>query len=361
MKWGRKASSPPSFGSSVITRVFPASWFSKFKQIGGTLETTNQQRGKLDFPTGNPLLPAARRHARFYSLDDDPYWTLSFRKDTGEAKRRNTSGRNRINPLSYDYDADFQVAVPSFKRELQVINEVDAKEINQEQFRKKGGNRGAQLKKENVSARRSRKQRSRVERRKKAGFDDGETESSNRKEEEAFPPEPEETSRVKEESQDSEVSNSRNHQDVSLQNFGPSSDEEIKVKAESQCRRSCGRKTKHNRKKAYAPRSECRIQALEEIKKARRKLNKETEEEATESSTISNSFAVVKSSFNPQQDFRDSMVEMIRVKGIRRREELQELLACYLTLNYDEHHDLIINAFQQVWFESTDSEKQCDE
>ncbi|KAL0442605.1 UNVERIFIED_CONTAM: Transcription repressor OFP5 [Sesamum latifolium] len=73
--------------------------------------------------------------------------------------------------------------------------------------------------------------------------------------------------------------------------------------------------------------------------------------QVAEGATIFDSFAVVKSSFKPQQDFRDSMVEMIRAKRIRQPEELQELLACYLTLNHDGHHELIIKVFQEVWFE----------
>ncbi|XP_073007735.1 uncharacterized protein [Typha latifolia] len=62
-------------------------------------------------------------------------------------------------------------------------------------------------------------------------------------------------------------------------------------------------------------------------------------------------FAVVKKSSDPQKDFRESMVEMIAEKGIGRPEELESLLACYLTLNSDEHHDVIVQVFRQVWFE----------
>ncbi|KAG0488972.1 hypothetical protein HPP92_007783 [Vanilla planifolia] len=63
------------------------------------------------------------------------------------------------------------------------------------------------------------------------------------------------------------------------------------------------------------------------------------------------SFAVVKRSSNPQKDFRESMVEMIREKGMKRPEELESLLACYISLNSDEHHDMIVKAFRQVWFD----------
>ncbi|KAA8543666.1 hypothetical protein F0562_021588 [Nyssa sinensis] len=60
------------------------------------------------------------------------------------------------------------------------------------------------------------------------------------------------------------------------------------------------------------------------------------------------SFAIVKSSFDPQKDFRDSMVEMIVENNIRSSKDLEELLACYLSLNSDEYHNLIVKAFEQI-------------
>jgi uncharacterized protein (TIGR01568 family) len=62
-------------------------------------------------------------------------------------------------------------------------------------------------------------------------------------------------------------------------------------------------------------------------------------------------FAVVKRSREPEKDFKKSMVEMILEKGIREPEELERLLACYLTLNADEHYDVIVKVFRQVCFE----------
>lgn len=96
--------------------------------------------------------------------------------------------------------------------------------------------------------------------------------------------------------------------------------------------------------------TECKIKPLEDIKKAKR-MKKKTKERALGDTTIFDSHAVTKSSFNPQRDFRESMIEMIIEKGIERPEELEELLACYLTLNYDEYHDLIVKVFRQVWSE----------
>ncbi|XAR59277.1 hypothetical protein NMG60_11015032, partial [Bertholletia excelsa] len=107
-----------------------------------------------------------------------------------------------------------------------------------------------------------------------------------------------------------------------------------------------------SRIRVYSPkmvsRIECRIKALEDMKKAKLKTKKEAK---GSDRRAFDSFAMVKRSYDPQRDFRDSMIEMITKKGLRRAEELEELLACYLTLNADEFHDLIIKVFRQVWFE----------
>jgi uncharacterized protein (TIGR01568 family) len=62
--------------------------------------------------------------------------------------------------------------------------------------------------------------------------------------------------------------------------------------------------------------------------------------------------AVVRRTRDPQRAFRESMVEMIASgEGPAAPEELERLLACYLSLNADEHHDCIVKVFRQVWFE----------
>lgn len=70
--------------------------------------------------------------------------------------------------------------------------------------------------------------------------------------------------------------------------------------------------------------------------------------------SMSESFAVVKSSKDPQRDFRDSMVEMIMENNLCASKDLEDLLACYLSLNSDEYHDLIISVFKQIWFDIID-------
>ncbi|CAH9134700.1 unnamed protein product [Cuscuta epithymum] len=63
------------------------------------------------------------------------------------------------------------------------------------------------------------------------------------------------------------------------------------------------------------------------------------------------SFAVVKTSQDPQRDFRESMVEMIVENNIRTSSDLENLLACFLSMNSDEYHDMIIKVFKQIWFD----------
>jgi uncharacterized protein (TIGR01568 family) len=139
--------------------------------------------------------------------------------------------------------------------------------------------------------------------------------------------------------------------------------EELKSKSEKErkslhvSRDSQRRRTKQNSKvRVYSPRTAskveiCKIKALEDMKKSKLKMKKKEKERIAEETTCLESFAVAKCSFDPQQDFRDSMLEMIMEKRISQPEELEELLACYLTLNSDEYHDLIIKVFRQVWFD----------
>lgn len=64
---------------------------------------------------------------------------------------------------------------------------------------------------------------------------------------------------------------------------------------------------------------------------------------------LAESFAVVKSSRDPRRDFRESMEEMITENGIRTAADLEDLLACYLSLNAAEYHDLIVEVFEHIW------------
>uniref|UniRef100_A0A1J3JZ65 Transcription repressor n=1 Tax=Noccaea caerulescens TaxID=107243 RepID=A0A1J3JZ65_NOCCA len=61
--------------------------------------------------------------------------------------------------------------------------------------------------------------------------------------------------------------------------------------------------------------------------------------------------AVMKASVDPRRDFKESMEEMIAENNIRASKDLEELLACYLCLNSDEYHHIIISVFKQIWLD----------
>ncbi|MCO5595414.1 hypothetical protein L7F22_049456 [Adiantum nelumboides] len=71
----------------------------------------------------------------------------------------------------------------------------------------------------------------------------------------------------------------------------------------------------------------------------------------TAHSRVFDSFAVVKCSYDPKQDFKQSMVEMIFEKDLNSSHDMVELLQCYLTLNPPRYHDTIVKVFTEVWSE----------
>lgn len=72
---------------------------------------------------------------------------------------------------------------------------------------------------------------------------------------------------------------------------------------------------------------------------------------------VSASFVIVKSSDDPQREFRESMVEMIVANDITSGKDLEELLACYLSLNSKEYHEVIVKVFRQIWFDLSNHRK----
>ncbi|CAK8571346.1 unnamed protein product [Lathyrus sativus] len=59
--------------------------------------------------------------------------------------------------------------------------------------------------------------------------------------------------------------------------------------------------------------------------------------------------AVEKDSDDPYLDFRYSMLQMILENEICSKDDLRELLNCFLELNSMEHHGIIIRAFTEIW------------
>ncbi|KAJ9564409.1 hypothetical protein OSB04_000375 [Centaurea solstitialis] len=61
------------------------------------------------------------------------------------------------------------------------------------------------------------------------------------------------------------------------------------------------------------------------------------------------SFAVVKRSEDPYDDFKRSMMEMIMEKQMFEENDLEQLLQCFLSLNSRFHHGVIVEAFSEIW------------
>lgn len=70
---------------------------------------------------------------------------------------------------------------------------------------------------------------------------------------------------------------------------------------------------------------------------------------SSDSSSRAESFAVVKKSKDPYEDFRTSMVEMIVERQIFASAELQQLLQCFLSLNSRQHHKVIVQVFLEIY------------
>ncbi|NP_001311741.1 transcription repressor OFP7-like [Capsicum annuum] len=64
---------------------------------------------------------------------------------------------------------------------------------------------------------------------------------------------------------------------------------------------------------------------------------------------VKESFAIVKKSQDPYEDFKRSMMEMILEKEMFEKNELEQLLQCFLSLNGKHYHGVIVDAFSEIW------------
>ncbi|KAL0437058.1 UNVERIFIED_CONTAM: Transcription repressor OFP6 [Sesamum radiatum] len=64
---------------------------------------------------------------------------------------------------------------------------------------------------------------------------------------------------------------------------------------------------------------------------------------------IHGTLAVVKDTDDPYRDFRHSMLQVIFENEICSRNDLQQLLHCFLELNSPHHHEVIVKAFMEIW------------
>lgn len=58
--------------------------------------------------------------------------------------------------------------------------------------------------------------------------------------------------------------------------------------------------------------------------------------------------AMEKCSYDPREDFRESMVEMIRKSQMEDSRDLRCLLNCYMSMNSDEYWGVILEVFHEV-------------
>ncbi|KAK9047822.1 hypothetical protein SSX86_033216 [Deinandra increscens subsp. villosa] len=80
--------------------------------------------------------------------------------------------------------------------------------------------------------------------------------------------------------------------------------------------------------------------------RANRKPEKKSKRKS--GSLVKDSFAVAKTSSNPHEDFRASMVEMIVEKKIYGADDLADMFECFISLNSDEHHRVIFEVFSEI-------------
>ncbi|KAL5557259.1 hypothetical protein UlMin_039495 [Ulmus minor] len=64
---------------------------------------------------------------------------------------------------------------------------------------------------------------------------------------------------------------------------------------------------------------------------------------------VRESYAVVKKSEDPYEDFKRSMMEMILEKQMFDDDDLEQLLHCFLSLNSRQYHGVIVQAFSEIW------------
>ncbi|XP_050378388.1 probable transcription repressor OFP9 [Argentina anserina] len=58
--------------------------------------------------------------------------------------------------------------------------------------------------------------------------------------------------------------------------------------------------------------------------------------------------AMEKCSYDPREDFRESMAEMIMAKRIEEPKDLRSLLNYYVSMNSEEYHEIILEVFHEL-------------
>lgn len=323
MKWGKKKPVSSS-SSSGLSRAHPVSWFSKLSgssDLKPVKEKKQDDEASQKTSAKSSLSSTKRRNGIHES--SKRLQRVSAEKENAATRSANMESNEKLEEIM----SSVRKKVRDFQRETRNFQEVEAMDRD----------KGTVIMTPRVQMNRDKQ---RCERR-------------DQKLLEQKPKRPEQDAEVKmkKPARRTGTSNSREtlvaHQ---WQHLKETKLREVKLKADKQrksmyLRRELGTKEK-SKVRVFSPRSseKCRVKAIEDLKKAKLRAR----EQELDGGMENESFAVVKCSSDPQKDFRDSMTEMITENGINHPEELKELLVCYLRLNSDEYHDMIINVFQQV-------------
>ncbi|GAA0144089.1 hypothetical protein LIER_04620 [Lithospermum erythrorhizon] len=414
MKWGKRGMhSPPTYLINHVFPI--SWLMKLKRKSGSFRPGTEQAKckGKIPEMARCSSMPTKWKEGRFYSGSDDLYWRLSFGDDTLEDKKCRDV-RSLWYDSDDEFSLPKSRCKSSKPREVNRLTVPEIKDITKKQYKvihmqEKDQLKGMKVREQNIIAqagyaRKDQEQRSfdrRVLKEKKSNMSKRYLEEKERAlqlaQENIFKNEPLKTVKLRDELQKSRVidhgrksnlicpsCSSRmanencifDYLDLEDANANPEEEfssemqklqskkiNEIVPKNEhhrlsvhvSRPVRIKGRKSSrkmNSPSRKNAAKNECKTKATGDMKKGTRKkrIIKDTDI-GVEAETVFDSYAVKKSSHDPQQDFRDSMLEMIIDQEIKQPEELEELLVCYLTHNCDEYHDLIIKVFQQVWFD----------
>ncbi|CAK8578599.1 unnamed protein product [Lathyrus sativus] len=361
MKWGGRKTSSASSSSkpSFISHVSPFTWLSKFKQMKINSDSeTKPEKPKQNTPSDDTSsqFPHGNR-GRFHPGDDDAFWRLSFGEEVVNEQKKKSE--DIMKPIMYNLEAK-RNGRRRRRQDRNLMNETkSAKEV--EYLKKRYEKKAERVLQDQLLKLRNAEEEEQFASSKCKSLEKDELRFESPRTR-FF------SSYVDAESSNLGLGSIRENGVKQCDEFkakGNKKRESVHVSRELQRRKPKQSSKVRVRSPKMATKVEiCKIKTIEDKKKAKLKMKKE-EEIVEETEQGLDSFAVVKCSLDPQQDFRDSMIEMIKEKQISQPEEMEKLLACYLSLNSNEYHDLIIKVFRQVWLCMSQSslctkpDKQC--
>ncbi|CAA7059818.1 unnamed protein product [Microthlaspi erraticum] len=342
MRWGKKKSVSSSSSSSVLSRSHPVSWFSRLS--GSSDLKPAKEKKKDEKPSQAQNMSVKSSLSTTKSRNDIHQSSKRFQRASVEKENSATRSEDKESKEKFEeIMSSVRKKVRDFQRETRGLLEVEATDRD----------KGTVIMTPRIQANRDKQ---RCERRDQRLLEQKPKRSEQEAEVKAKKPARRtgtgnsEDSVIPDHTETKPAHQWQKLKEIKLR--------EVKLKADQQrksmyLKRELNRLgTKGNSKvKVFSPRAseKCRVKAIEDLKKAKlRAREQELVTESADGGKENESFAVVKCSSDPQKDFRDSMIEMIMENGINHPEELKELLVCYLRLNSDEYHDMIINVFQQV-------------